>query len=248
MKQVKRTFWRSPAVYAQLAGIMADLRRADVDVVDVIGRVVQLFAGHDRLILGFNSFLPDRYLLDIQADAVVVKVYAPMDGHDACDDDTHVTTGDGRRLTRPLGGTLQVLRVADLDSAGRRDTRDTLEYLQRVRAAYVDQPETYKRFMQLLHEYHTGRVREFETVKRVVGLFQAQSGLVLGFNSFLPAGYSVHVMGESSESGAAQCEGYIIEYPRGEKTDRIYFAIDGDRPRRKSSKRTVWRQRTNKDA
>lgn len=91
-RRVKRAFRRRPEDYRELTAAIVDLVRArqprlrrgrpdvtsstagSIDVLGRIERVVTLLDGHPGLVMGLQSILPDGYFIDIQPDAVVVKV------------------------------------------------------------------------------------------------------------------------------------------------------------------------------
>ena len=54
---VKVEFPNEPEVYNRFLDIMKDFKGQSIDKPGVIYRVSELFAGHARLIQGFNSFL-----------------------------------------------------------------------------------------------------------------------------------------------------------------------------------------------
>jgi len=70
--------------YLEFADIMDDLRQAvtaakDDDtmtekVISQLERAVSLLDGQPELIAGLRMFLPSQYYIDIQPDAVVIKV------------------------------------------------------------------------------------------------------------------------------------------------------------------------------
>ncbi len=43
-----------------------------IDTPGVIARVSSLFRGHPELIVGFNTFLPPGYKIEVQAEQVIV--------------------------------------------------------------------------------------------------------------------------------------------------------------------------------
>ena len=55
---VKLQFGDNPEIYNKFLDIMKDFKSHAIDTQKVIERVSRLFAGHQRLILGFNTFLP----------------------------------------------------------------------------------------------------------------------------------------------------------------------------------------------
>ena len=59
LDDVKREFGHNPRVYNEFLLIMKNFKSQVVDTPGVITRVTRLFRGYDKLILGFNKFLPD---------------------------------------------------------------------------------------------------------------------------------------------------------------------------------------------
>ena len=58
LPQVKNKFGDKPVIYNQFLDIMKNFKAQEIDTPGVIDRVSELFAGHNSLILGFNTFLP----------------------------------------------------------------------------------------------------------------------------------------------------------------------------------------------
>lgn len=48
--------------------IMKNFKAQEVDTIGVINRVRLLFHGHNNMILGFNTFLPDGYVIEMKDD------------------------------------------------------------------------------------------------------------------------------------------------------------------------------------
>jgi hypothetical protein len=90
VREAKRALRRRPDDYREFAAAVGDILRANCDpkergtgsgraatTVDVIGRIeriVLLLDGHPNLTAGLSSILPPGFSIDIQRDAVVVKV------------------------------------------------------------------------------------------------------------------------------------------------------------------------------
>lgn len=89
VRQVKRVLRRRPDDYREFAAAVADVLRATykpeaqgtgngqatmVDVIGRIERIILLLDGHPNLIAGLSTILPPGFSVDIQRDAVVVKV------------------------------------------------------------------------------------------------------------------------------------------------------------------------------
>jgi paired amphipathic helix protein Sin3a len=65
LDDVKREFKNFPGVYNEFLTIMKNFKTQEVDTPGVIQRVSKLFRGYNRLILGFNTFLPDGYKISL---------------------------------------------------------------------------------------------------------------------------------------------------------------------------------------
>lgn len=68
LDQVKFKFGNQPQVYNDFLDIMKEFKSQSIDTPGVITRVSNLFKGHPELIVGFNTFLPPGYKIEIQAN------------------------------------------------------------------------------------------------------------------------------------------------------------------------------------
>lgn len=66
--QVKYKFGNQPQVYNDFLDIMKEFKSQTIDTPGVIQRVSNLFKGHPELIVGFNTFLPPGYKIEVQAN------------------------------------------------------------------------------------------------------------------------------------------------------------------------------------
>jgi paired amphipathic helix protein Sin3a len=57
--QVKMEFSDKPHIYNEFLEIMKNFKAQSINTPGVIARVKQLFRGYNKLILGFNTFLPE---------------------------------------------------------------------------------------------------------------------------------------------------------------------------------------------
>jgi paired amphipathic helix protein Sin3a len=65
LDDVKREFKDRPAIYNEFLAIMKNFKSQEVDTPGVINRVSNLFRGYNKLILGFNTFLPEGYKISL---------------------------------------------------------------------------------------------------------------------------------------------------------------------------------------
>ncbi|KAK7571866.1 hypothetical protein V9T40_014338 [Parthenolecanium corni] len=67
LDQVKYKFGAQPQVYNDFLDIMKEFKSQSIDTPGVITRVSNLFKGHPELIVGFNTFLPPGYKIEVQS-------------------------------------------------------------------------------------------------------------------------------------------------------------------------------------
>lgn len=65
---MKYKFGNQPQVYNDFLDIMKEFKSQSIDTPGVIQRVSNLFKGHPELIVGFNTFLPPGYKIEVQAN------------------------------------------------------------------------------------------------------------------------------------------------------------------------------------
>ena len=65
LDQVKYKFDNKPQVYNDFLDIMKEFKTQSIDTPGVIARVSCLFKGHPELIVGFNTFLPTGYKVEV---------------------------------------------------------------------------------------------------------------------------------------------------------------------------------------
>ncbi|EFX72567.1 hypothetical protein DAPPUDRAFT_200975 [Daphnia pulex] len=65
LDQVKYKFGNQPQVYNDFLDIMKEFKSQSIDTPGVIARVSSLFRGHPELIVGFNTFLPPGYKIEV---------------------------------------------------------------------------------------------------------------------------------------------------------------------------------------
>lgn len=71
LDQVKIKFSSQPQVYNDFLDIMKEFKSQTIDTPGVIQRVSTLFRGHPELIVGFNTFLPPGYKIEMHSNEQV---------------------------------------------------------------------------------------------------------------------------------------------------------------------------------
>ncbi|KAJ8675395.1 hypothetical protein QAD02_011181 [Eretmocerus hayati] len=316
LDQVKYKFSDQPQVYNDFLDIMKEFKSQSIDTPGVITRVSHLFKGHPELIVGFNTFLPPGYKIEVQANAqgyafqVSVSMPSPTPSHTATLSQHHCTTvhvGSGPIASPPAqpvktqsvveimqgSGTIhhsipnnlsnnnitlhgppsppvpvynnshvtqaqaqavsQALSQAQdgVPSSGQTQQNQPVEfnhainYVNKIKNRFQDQPDKYKRFLEILHTYqkeqrtlkesgHMGgsgsggsipgsgkHLTEAEVYSQVAKLFEHQEDLLLEFGQFLPDATNqqsaLSAMFQSNKVGAVNDHATIVKKPLGLK-------------------------------
>ena len=75
LDQVKYKFDNKPQVYNDFLDIMKEFKTQSIDTPGVIARVSCLFKGHPELIVGFNTFLPTGYKVEVHHTEVRITFF-----------------------------------------------------------------------------------------------------------------------------------------------------------------------------
>uniref|UniRef100_A0A672PUS4 Paired amphipathic helix protein Sin3a n=1 Tax=Sinocyclocheilus grahami TaxID=75366 RepID=A0A672PUS4_SINGR len=174
LDQVKLQFGNQPHVYNDFLDIMKEFKSQCIDTPGVISRVSQLFKGHPDLIMGFNTFLPPGYKIEVQTNDLV-NVTTPGQIH-------HIT---------PHGITVPNKVPVEFNHA--------ISYVNKIKNRFQGQPNIYKSFLEILHKYqkeqrnakeaggsYTPALTEQEVYAEVAQLFKNQEDLLSEFGQFLP--------------------------------------------------------------
>ncbi|KAJ5591904.1 uncharacterized protein N7459_002273 [Penicillium hispanicum] len=71
------------------------------------------------------------------------------------------------------------------------DIQDALSYLDQVKVRFVDQPDVYNRFLDIMKDFKSQAIDTPGVIQRVSTLFNGHPALIQGFNTFLPPGYRI---------------------------------------------------------
>uniref|UniRef100_A0A667XQ87 Paired amphipathic helix protein Sin3a n=1 Tax=Myripristis murdjan TaxID=586833 RepID=A0A667XQ87_9TELE len=176
LDQVKLQFGNQPQVYNDFLDIMKEFKSQSIDTPGVISRVSQLFKGHPDLIMGFNTFLPPGYKIEVQTNDLV-NVTTPGQIH-------HITPHGictGQKSIPPV------------------EFNHAINYVNKIKNRFQGQPDIYKAFLEILHTYqkeqrnakeaggnYTPALTEQEVYAQVARLFKNQEDLLSEFGQFLP--------------------------------------------------------------
>ena len=91
--------------------------------------------------------------------------------------------------------------AASLSQGGQQPIlTDALSYLDQVKVRFVDQPDVYNQFLDIMKDFKSQAIDTPGVINRVSTLFAGHPELIEGFNTFLPPGYAIKcgVEGENS--------------------------------------------------
>jgi paired amphipathic helix protein Sin3a len=172
LDQVKLKFKDQPKVYEQFLDIMKDFKSQVIDTPGVIARVSELFKGHDNLILGFNTFLPPGYKIEMN--------HFKPGGATAAATSTS-TTGEVKNRQQ------QDKQLQQQDTGKNRiDFDQAISYVTKIKTRFNDQPNTYKAFLDILHTYQKEQTTIRKVYDQVAVLFKDHPDLLEEFTHFLP--------------------------------------------------------------
>jgi paired amphipathic helix protein Sin3a len=245
LDQVKLQFSGQPQVYNDFLDIMKEFKSQSIDTPGVIKRVSTLFRGHSDLIVGFNTFLPPGYKIAVDANeticfqqpgqqAISLPIYQttppvqqpPVKPLQLTNSDVHAGRSELMSSTQPIGLSSGLPPVAATaagtasSSSGQPvEFNHAIQYVNKIKLSYQNQPEVYKSFLDILHKYQKEQkmlkegtpfppgyrpLTEVEVYGQVTNLFKDQPQLLNEFSQFLPdANGSSSLMGGFSATESA---------------------------------------------
>ncbi|KAH0838113.1 paired amphipathic helix [Lanmaoa asiatica] len=214
---VKVQFQDKPDVYNHFLDIMKDFKSEVIDTPGVIDRVSMLFHGNPSLIQGFNTFLPPGYRIDISADPRdpnAIRVTTPSGTTTQSTNALPPKPSSATPLpylpsraitpyqpldTFSLGPSASTTTAAAtlLGGLGARNALDhkppgefnhAIQYLNKIKARYADDPDTYKQFLEILQTYQKEQrhIQDSQVYAQVQLLFKDTPDLLAEFKDFLP--------------------------------------------------------------
>uniref|UniRef100_A0A8C8DY34 Paired amphipathic helix protein Sin3a n=1 Tax=Oryzias sinensis TaxID=183150 RepID=A0A8C8DY34_9TELE len=205
LDQVKLQFGNQPQVYNDFLDIMKEFKSQSIDTPGVINRVSQLFKGHPDLIMGFNTFLPPGYKIEVQTNDLV-NVTTPgqihyITPHGISVQNIPATGASSQPSTQPQQQSLPQagLHTTTIPPVAPVEFNHAINYVNKIKNRFQGQPDIYKAFLEILHTYqkeqrnakeaggnYTPALTEQEVYTQVARLFKNQEDLLSEFGQFLP--------------------------------------------------------------
>lgn len=201
LDQVKLEFGDRPHIYNEFLDIMKTFKTQQIDTPGVIRRVSNLFQGNKRLVLGFNTFLPEGYQIELPADGDGPPVAVYRDPHS---NKLHRLDGTEHNpeVKPPAQPAMEAQPPPPADRAapappaqqppqqmqqqGPLEFDHAINYVTSIKKRFASEPETYKKFLEILHTYQKEQRGIKEVLDEVSALFAEHPDLLTEFTYFLP--------------------------------------------------------------
>uniref|UniRef100_A0A8B9KC97 Paired amphipathic helix protein Sin3a n=1 Tax=Astyanax mexicanus TaxID=7994 RepID=A0A8B9KC97_ASTMX len=198
LDQVKLQFGSQPQVYNDFLDIMKEFKSQSIDTPGVISRVSQLFKGHPDLIMGFNTFLPPGYKIEVQTNDLPLQSPALTPSSQP---NPSIPPYASPRSPPPQPHTpvSSTPNAPPLQNNQPVEFNHAINYVNKIKNRFQGQPDIYKAFLEILHTYqkeqrnakeaggnYTPALTEQEVYAQVARLFKNQEDLLSEFGQFLP--------------------------------------------------------------
>ncbi|XP_050383632.1 paired amphipathic helix protein Sin3-like 2 [Argentina anserina] len=139
LKEVKDMFQDQREKYDMFLEVMKDFKAQRTDTTGVIARVKELFKGHTKLILGFNTFLPKGYEITLEE----VEPKKTVEFEEAI--------SFVNKIKKRFQNDEQVYKsFLDILNMYRKEHKDINEVYQEVASLFEDQPDLLDEFTRFL--------------------------------------------------------------------------------------------------
>uniref|UniRef100_A0A4W4ERF4 Paired amphipathic helix protein Sin3b n=1 Tax=Electrophorus electricus TaxID=8005 RepID=A0A4W4ERF4_ELEEL len=210
LDQVKIRFANDPGIYNKFLDIMKEFKSQSIDTPGVINRVSQLFHGHPDLVLGFNAFLPPGYRIEIPKNGMAflqssfTAQLSSAQSEPVASPQSVSSSGPPEptsRLALPLPSQSQAATssVSPPSEPSPVEFDSAISYVNKIKSRFLDHPEIYRSFLEILHTYQkeqldlkenrsrsSAGMTEDEVFSKVASLFRGQEDLLAEFGQFLP--------------------------------------------------------------
>jgi paired amphipathic helix protein Sin3a len=192
LAKVKMEFDRKPHIYTKFLDIMKNFKAHAVDTPGVIKQVSHLFKGHDNLILGFNTFLPEDQRISLASLKEMNKKeeLAKRNRKKAAAQRKMKKDASTANKTGAAAGKGAVNASVKTSPATQGNTpfgfEHAITYVTKIKRRFQHQPEIYKQFLDILHLYKEHEQSIEGVLDSVSDLFRDEPDLLKEFAYFLP--------------------------------------------------------------
>ena len=182
LDKVKTQFINNPSVYNKFLEIMKNFKAQTIDTPGVIQRVSDLFQGHDNLILGFNTFLPPGFKIEVSKPNT--NIHRGKQPENKIVKAKRLTHKRKERRATPSSTTDSSISAR---SRGQPIEFDhAIKFVTKIKQRFCHDAVTYKKFLDILHTYQNEQNTIKEVLNDVSVLFRNHTDLLNEFTYFLP--------------------------------------------------------------
>lgn len=184
LREVKNRFSDRKEVYDTFLEIMKDFKIQRIDTSGVIARVKDLFRGHRELILGFNTFLPKGYEIELarisddEDEVGVTSTPGQVQPSQpaAANQPERPATGPNPSASNNANNNLKA--PVEFDQA--------ITYVNKIKTRFASDERIYKTFLEILNMYRKNLKTINNVYEEVAVLFRNHQDLLDEFTYFLP--------------------------------------------------------------
>eukprot|EP00798_Chlamydomonas_sp_ICE-L_P013837 gene13837-19758_t len=175
LREVKTRFADNKGVYDTFLEIMKEFKASRPDTSGVIQRVKQLFKGHRSLVLGFNTFLPKGYEIELArvSEDEEEEVIFGVPELSAAREYLSLTLD---RVPPPMQALEK--QPVEFDQA--------ISYVHKIKIRFSRDEHVYKAFLEILNLYRKSQKSISKVYEEVAALFCHHQDLLDEFTYFLP--------------------------------------------------------------
>ncbi|XP_065883832.1 paired amphipathic helix protein Sin3a-like isoform X2 [Dysidea avara] len=174
LDQVKLQVGNQPQVYNDFLDIMEEFKCQSLDTPGVISRVSNLFRGHPDLIVGFNTFLPPGFKIEVNEGDLnllgppqhthalqqIVLQHKNANVAAASNALSSSNRSSGQGSQSDYNGQSQLGQSGSHHSGTPGpgmlqpvEFNQAVNYIKKIRNRFHNQPDIYKSFLEILHTY-----------------------------------------------------------------------------------------------
>eukprot|EP00638_Chattonella_subsalsa_P003652 CAMPEP_0117736630 /NCGR_PEP_ID=MMETSP0947-20121206/2048_1 /TAXON_ID=44440 /ORGANISM="Chattonella subsalsa, Strain CCMP2191" /LENGTH=473 /DNA_ID=CAMNT_0005551965 /DNA_START=688 /DNA_END=2109 /DNA_ORIENTATION=- len=219
---VRQEFKDDQAIFSEFQDTIRNYGLCKLDTKSVVKKCLQMFDGHEKLILGLNNFLPPELALALpgekkpstsQGSTVVpgqpmvkqenpptkrarrakpkpkpkpkgASSVGPLPLPPAVSSSTEPTSSGPSEVSGGSGA-----QAEKQPARGQKIEIDhAISYITTVKQRFVNEPERYQQFLEILRSYQTNRGNMKDVLQQLSILFNGHDDLLDQFSSFLLAG------------------------------------------------------------
>ena len=167
---------------------MKEFKAQKIDTEAVKGHVKNLFRGYNKLIWGFNDFLPDGQSMDVNEEdqnepdqanpeyaASSSQPQVPLQSQAAMD--LQAQQAQQQQQQQQQGSVKPPAMVQQ---------QHAISYVTTIRNRFANEPDTYRSFLKILHTYQKEQKGIKDVLEQVSLLFSEHPDLLMEFTYFLP--------------------------------------------------------------